>query len=280
MIIIELKGGLGNQMFQYALFLKLVSLGKNVKFDVAIPQEQNLMLLERYFDISLPVASKKEVEEMKDSSLRFFTRVRRKILGSKGRVYVDKLSAAQKQIFEMDDIYLSGYWQSEKYFIDIRNDIKAVYNKMMIEISEHQKAVLDKIKKTESVSIHIRRGDYLKFSEIYGGICTDEYYQKAMEYFNNKDNITFFVFSNDYEYVSQHFKGEQFVIIEPAEDGATRDNDLLLMKECKHNIIANSSFSWWGAWLNENESKTVIAPSKWNNIHETKDIWCDDWIRI
>lgn len=279
MIIIELIGGLGNQMFQYALFLKLVSLGKNVKFDITTPQKQNLMLLEQYFNISLPIASKKEVEEMRDSSLNFFARVRRKIWGSKDRIYVDKLNEVQKQIFEMDDIYLSGYWQSEKYFSDIENQVREVFS-IKTELSEYQKEVFGEIKKTESVSVHLRRGDYLQLSDIYGNICTEKYYQNAMEIFKEKGNIKFFIFSNDYEYVRQIYSGDKYVVVQASNDEATCNNDLFLMSQCKHNIIANSTFSWWGSWLNENSDKIVIAPRRWVNTMELKDIYCPKWVKL
>lgn len=139
-----------------------------------------------------------------------------------------------------------------------------------------------RIIETNSVSIHIRRGDYL--SEInqglYGGICTEMYYAKAITYICNKiDQPSFFVFSNEIDWVKNNVDIPNPTYID-FNNGADSWQDMFLMSQCKHNIIANSSFSWWGAWLNRNTNKIVITPSRFINLEEDSDIIPDAWIRI
>lgn len=138
--------------------------------------------------------------------------------------------------------------------------------------------MLDEIEKSNSVAMHIRRGDYLELSDTYGGICTEKYYVNAIKQFEDMD-CKFYIFSNDYEYAKVHYSGDRFVIVKPFEQFPEANMDLVLMSKCKHNIIANSTFSWWAAWLNSNRSKIVIAPEKWIN-KPTKDIHCSGWIKI
>lgn len=282
-IIIELKGGLGNQMFQYALYEKLTTLGKDVKFDITTPKEKDWMFLEKLYGLTLPEAEKTEIRKMRDCSRTFFARVRRKIFGSyHQKLYIDAEERAQLEILDMDDIYLSGYWQSEKYFKDIEDRIREDF-KMKPDLSEYQKDILRKIDEYESVSIHVRRGDYLQFPKIYGGICTEDYYNRAIAYFFAESNpIHFFVFSNDYDYAKKHFTGDHFTVVYPGDKSElhTEYTDMFLMSGCKHNIIANSSFSWWAAWLNSNPCQVVVAPPKWLQTINIQDIWCDDWIKL
>ena len=128
------------------------------------------------------------------------------------------------------------------------------------------------------MSVHIRRGDYLE-NPMYGGICTEEYYKKAIDYIKQRvENAKFYLFSNDMPYVQDRFRGEEFVYVENnSEDKGYID--LYLMSLCKHHIIANSSFSWWGAWLNAAKSKIVVAPSIWLTNAPARDVVPDTWIR-
>ena len=131
------------------------------------------------------------------------------------------------------------------------------------------------------MSVHIRRGDYVKLQGIYGNICTTEYYKKAIELINQiVEQPTFFFFSNDMKWTRDTFgeKNNYFYVEENDEDKGYID--LRLMSVCKHQIIANSSFSWWAAYLNNNLEKKVICPSRWINAKETPDIYCDGWTLI
>ena len=145
-------------------------------------------------------------------------------------------------------------------------------------MNSYQKEMRDEIEKNNAVSLHIRRGDYLELSNTYGGICTEEYYKNAIKKFEHTD-CKFYVFSNDFEYAKSHYYGQRFVIVKPYEQFPEANMDLFLMSRCKHNIIANSSFSWWAAWLNNNPDKIVITPDKWLN-KPIKDVQCSDWIRV
>ena len=140
-------------------------------------------------------------------------------------------------------------------------------------------------KNKTAVSVHIRRGDYLDNNEVYGGICTEEYYKKAIAVMKEKfADALFFVFSNEPEWVKEWlnctYKGEdRFVVIEGTDED-TGYLDMFLMSRCKHHIIANSSFSWWGAWLNPDKNKKLIAPAKWFNNQNMRDIYTKEMIRI
>jgi len=175
-----------------------------------------------------------------------------------------------------------GYWQSEKYFIDIKNIITEELSLKKKYIDEIEKNLINKIKNNNSVSIHIRRGDYVndKTTNLHHGTCPLDYYHRAIKIIlaNNKKSI-FFIFSDDIDWVKKNLK-----LLHPSFfiSGNKDYEDLFLMSLCKHNIIANSSFSWWAAWLNNNPNKTVAAPKKWfNNPHQnTKDLIPKPWIKI
>lgn len=284
MIIIEISGGLGNQMFQYALGQKFVSMGKEVKYDLSFYNE-SVQTLRKFeldiFHVDCPVATEYELRKM-GRGQNFFDRIIQKFSADNNKVYEENLDMGyQPNIFALDDIYLSGYWQSEKYFKDITEQILSIY-RMPEKMNGTSKEILLKIKKENSVSIHIRRGDYLseENSRIYGGICTKYYYEKAVKYMReNLSNPQFYIFSNDSEWAGSQFKGKDMKVIE-CNNNENNYFDMFLMSNCKANIIANSTFSWWGAWLNQYPDKVVISPQKWLNNHEVTDVICENWIRI
>jgi len=176
---------------------------------------------------------------------------------------------------------LSGYWQCEKYFSDIGDKIRDDFV-FPAELSEEGSALQEEIRDTESVAVHIRRGDYLEEGnyKVYGNICTLEYYKKALSYIRRKcGHPRFFMFSNDIGWVRENLYEPGMVLV-----GSSRNRpdyeDMYLMSICRHNIIANSSFSWWGAWLNQNANKMVISPGRWFNNHEAADAICGSWVKI
>ena len=284
MIIIEISGGLGNQMFQYALGQRFVSMGKEVKYDLSFYNE-NVQTLRKFeldiFHVDCPVATEYELRKM-GKVQNFFDRISRKFYSGCNKIYKENLDAGyQPEIFELYDTYLSGYWQSEKYFKDIRDRILAIY-RMPEGMNRNSKELLSKMQNENSVSIHIRRGDYLSKENyrVYGGICTTHYYKKAFEYVReNLANPRFYIFTNDIEWVKQQFKGDDMWIVE-CNNNVDNYFDMFLMSNCKSNIVANSTFSWWGAWLNQNTEKIVISPDKWFRNHSVSSAICDDWIRI
>lgn len=294
MIIIRMTGGLGNQMFEYALYLKLRAMGKEVKFDDITEYELDnarpVMLWA--FDISYPKAKKEEINEITDGFMKLSHRIRRKLFGRKSLEYHEKDCNYDEQILLKDPAYLTGYFQSEKYFRDVAGEVRKaftfsdrIWENLDGEIKQRIKTYLGQIENTVSVSVHVRRGDYIEKEEIYGGICTEKYYKAAIEYMEKQfPDGCFYLFSNEPEWVKSWIKenyGEdnRFIIIE----GTTEETgylDLLLMSRCKGHIIANSSFSWWGAWLDDCYEKKVIAPAKWANNQEFIDIYWENMIKI
>lgn len=285
MIIVRVIGGLGNQMFQYALYKKLQVIGKKVKLDISGFNNYKLhngYELERIFNIKPSIATEAEINKLNDNKTNFIYKIKRKVVGRKKTHYCEENFKFDKEIYINDNMYLDGYWQTEKYFEDIRDEILVDFS-YQFEGDKKNETILQDIKKTNSVSIHIRRGDYVKDKEvfkIYGGITTSEYYQLAINAICKRvENPRFFIFSNDIEWVKSNLRINNSCFIEH-NSGLDSYKDLFLMSMCKHNIIANSSFSWWGAWLNQNENKTVIVPDKWVNTYDTPDIAPKQWIKI
>lgn len=293
MVIIRLSGGIGNQMFQYALYLKLVSMGKTVKFDdvteYALDNARPIMLW--VFGLAYPRASAEEIITVTDGSMKLTDRVRRKLFGRRSLEYHEASTDYDGEVLARDAAYLCGCFQSERYFKDIEGTVREAFRFRRVEIPEELK---ERIAEYESgiesgcaVSIHIRRGDYLDAEDVYGGICTDAYYNRAIAYMLERFPDThFYVFTNDTFWAEKWCEAKQaengslwFTVIK-GTDEATGYIDLMLMSRCKHHIIANSSFSWWGAWLNASPDKCVVAPVRWLNTQECHDIYTPDMVRI
>ena len=285
MVVIGVNGGLGNQMFQYALYLKFKTLGKEAYIDdeILVNKLNNVKALKVFdvFNLEYQKCEKRTVRMLADVSMDPISRIRRKIFGtrsSKDTLYEEKLDDNfNNEIFDIDNKYLKGYWQSEKYFSDIKEEIVRNYT---FNISNDEvKEVLSKIESTNSISIHLRRGDYVGNS-VYDSICNTTYYNRSIKYIREHvQNPIFFVFSDDPEYAKERYQGKEFVVIDTFS-GNRSHYDMYLMTKCKHNIVANSSFSWWGAWLNNNEDKIVICPQKWSNRFELKNISSEKWVKI
>ncbi len=188
------------------------------------------------------------------------------------------------QIFHLSsDIYLDGYFQSDKYFRDYADTIRADFE-VVIPPSEQNREMIKQIQSVNAVSLHIRRGDYTKPStQALHGLCNAEYYKKSIQYIAEQvENPIFFIFSDDIDWVKENMQTgyEQYYI--DFNDASQNHEDLRLMSRCKHHIIANSSFSWWWAWLNPNPTKIVTIPSIWFAWYDydTRDIYPDGWIKI
>ncbi len=172
-----------------------------------------------------------------------------------------------------DNILLSGYFQTEKYFKHRRNEILELFAPTKEQLN-YIKAKYGELENT--CSIHVRRGDYVRQPGNHP-LCTTEYYQKAI--MKMSKDIKFLIFSDDIPYCKHIFNGERFTFIENELDFI----DIYIMSLCDNNIIANSTFSWWGAWLNNNKNKVVISPSVWFGVNkplDTKDIIPPEWIKI
>lgn len=305
MIIIQLAGGLGNQMFQYALYLQLKSLGKEVKIDdwTGFEQDGQRELSLMPFGISYERATAKELQQMLDSAPYLWSKIRRKLRGRNKKAYFEADKRYKPEILAWDDIYLEGYWQTEKYFSAVSEEVKKTYDVDRLtqyvreknrentgadhghasKRGEQFEEWLSRITADESVSVHIRRGDYLlpENQALFGGICTEAYYKKAMEQMKREHpGCRFYLFTNDKQWAGAQ-AAEITGDIEIVDAGEQSDyEEFVLMSMCRHNILANSSFSWWASYLNKNPGKTVFVPDKWLNGWDCSDFYRDDMRKI
>jgi len=179
--------------------------------------------------------------------------------------------------------YLSGYWQSEKYFLDAAPVIRADFTFKSPLVGSNM-VLAEQICKVNSVSLHVRRGDYASNPKTMAthGLCSLDYYRAAIRYVSARvEQPEFFVFSDDVNWVNDNLKMDFPCQYVDNNCGADSYNDMHLMSLCRHQIIANSSFSWWGAWLNSNTDKIVIAPGKWfANGNNTADLLPQGWVSL
>ncbi len=284
MINLKIKGGLGNQLFQYAVARSL-ALKNNVNINIdysyynqAGPDTPRQYLLDLF---KVKVADNHSANSVYEK-IHLLHKVLRK-LGVKTRLYAKKYYfengvGFDPRVLELKDhIWLTGFFQSYKYFSDIA-DILREELKLRATFP-----VNSNITETESVFIHIRRGDYVSdnAASLFFGLCSLDYYEGAIKLMKEKlTNPKFFIFSDDISWVKNNLKLDEAVYV---SDGKLQDfEELSLMSHCHHAIMANSSFSWWGAWLIDNKDKIVIAPKQWftNKKISTKDLIPENWIRI
>ena len=321
MIIVKLKGGLGNQLFQYAMGRSL-ALKKNtlMKIDNVSgfrndPYGRVYSL--GYFNIVENFASAEEVATYSKTNDRgyvyrilnklkpYYRRsivaesVANRIMNSFRPYYKCSVVEEQRQhqfnydpniLLTNDDVYLEGYWQNEKYFITISNLIRQEF-RLRFTSDWLNQSIAHQIINTNSVSVHLRRlhgvsadGRKKFIEEIkLHGACSIEYYQAAIhELTEAVGNPHFFIFSDDHDWAQEHLNLDYPITFVTHNDVDKCHEDLRLMSLCKHHIIANSSFSWWGAWLSDNPNKIVIASKKWLNTNKfrTEGLIPDSWHRI
>ncbi len=337
MLIIEVMGGLGNQLQQYALYQKMKSLGKEAKLDISWftdeNRQKNVLAARRlellYFEnLPMEICTEAEKEALIGPDT-FLGKVKRRIFPKTDRHFYES-GIYHPEIFTFEDRYLTGFWACEKYYADIlpmlrkqiifpetdhsqknqteehkteKNQsclncekVQAILKKgdfgeksgkiQNKEIVEKNRQIIEQMKRELSVSIHIRRGDYLdpENAAMFGGICTEPYYDAAMAYILKRCPAAhFYIFSDDIPYVKERYCGSQYTVV----DWNTGENsfyDIRLMSSCKHNICANSTFSFWGARLNPNPDKIMIRPAKHKNSQqiipeELHELW-DNWVII
>lgn len=296
--IVKLNGGLGNQMFQYA-FAHVLSktFGVDVVFDFSFFEEckSPCNFTPRLFELgSFNLDCTEATEE--DMSYVVFAPKPTLIDKILWRIFKIKHFKPRKNsyfehspygfykqtLINSDYFYYEGYFQNEKYFKKYRNDLLKLFS-LKHQLDEKNQSVLDLMKATNSVSLHVRRGDYvtLEYACEFHGVCTLEYYENAVKYIADKiKSPHFFLFSDDIAWVIENLKIDYpYTVIDfNQKDGYL---DIELMKHCKHNIVANSSFSWWGAWLNENPDKIVVSPEKWTAQKNNKcDIIPRGWVKL
>lgn len=280
MIIVRLNGGLGNQLFQYAIG-RSVAERHNNKLLVDLTD-----LKKTRFKYSLGCLLVSAEEASSFDILRtlcfprLFYKAFYKLLGHGiGRYYVEReRTVYDPKVFDYPNIYLRGYWQNDRFFSDIRHHLLKEFRPRN-PFSESFSNYSALIQRGNSVSLHVRRGDYLRHSEI--GVLDPSYYKKSLLYLMDKIAIdSVFVFSNDIAWCKDHLDtlGLPTVFVENTRD---EFEDLFLMSLARHNIIANSSFSWWGAWLNENSQKIVVSPLQWVKCLQRGEKWVpDSWVQL
>ena len=272
MKIIKIIGGLGNQMFQYAFYLALKNRYPNeeIKLDINLfktYQLHNGFELEKVFHISAPYATPKEISRISYYVPNYkLQRVIRKLLPARRTEYIEKCDFLfQPEVFRTGDCYYEGYWQNYRYFDDIFSEVSAAFS-FKNGLERKNKMILEQISNNQqAVSIHIRRGDYINHKTL-GNICDIEYYTKAIQLiFHHYSNPCFYIFSNDISWCRNNlmvlFRKCQCYFID-WNIGTDSYIDMQLMSACKNNILANSSFSWWAAYLNSYSDKIIIAPKK------------------
>ncbi len=292
-VVAEIIGGLGNQMFQYANS-KALSLanGRQLQLDLSRFEKYKLhngYELKKVFAISTPVASKSVLRtvfgiwQLVDViSPRLRNRLARICVSSK---FLYEKEFGFEKIKLTDSVhYLSGYWQSEKYF---KNYADAIRNEFAFQLPDNEQLtnIREAISRAgkNAVSVHVRRGDYLarKNASLFTSL-TDQYYIDAINFIKTKRKAPkFFIFSDDQEWCRKIFLGDDFVFVDGFR-GKQSYLDMYLMSICNSNIIANSSFSWWGAYLNAAVDKIVVAPRLWfaNQKIRTSDLCPVEWVLL
>ncbi|MFD2161737.1 alpha-1,2-fucosyltransferase [Paradesertivirga mongoliensis] len=285
MKIVKILGGLGNQMFQYAFYLSLCQRFKNVKVDLSgFDQYQlhNGLELGNVFSTNLVQTSAWESSIYGREDGRFIVRKLRRFLGTKSSYQEEKqFFGFEPEIYEYEgSSYYWGYWQNFNYFIGIEPILRRhfVFNR---PLSGRNAELLKQIHRMNAVSLHVRRGDYLQ-NELLGNVCDLSYIENALKTIKSIVlEPTFVIFSNDIAWCKENLRGEKCIYVDwnMGEDSYC---DLQLMSSCNHNIIANSSFSWWGAWLNRNPEQIVISPRQWMNLPDLdySGINMKHWITI
>lgn len=292
MKIVQILGGIGNQMFQYAFLVALrETFNQDVLMDTNLFKSyplHNGFELDKVFNITAREASSSEIGKVYHkfflSSFKMWHVYRHLPIKPKGMIeealnrhYMPEL------LTDESDRYYIGYWQDRRYFDGYRDIVKKEFT-FRKKLDERNQKIFDHLLNTNSVSIHVRRGDYLT-DPIYKGICQLDYYKTCIDYLHKTVNerFLFVVFSNDSAWCNENItslfnKNDEFIIVD-WNKGADSYKDMQLMNACKTNIVANSSFSYWGAYLNVNPNPRVFAPKVWAN-GQVAERQLPEWILV
>lgn len=287
-LVVRIQGGLGNQMFQYA-FGKAAALRNKMDlfFDKAPfnPKKHSAFALD-VFDLKCEFADKEILAQVLTPHFEFRKKLWKaiKIPFKYAPTHILEPKFSYNEQFKIlpQSAYFDGYWQCEKYFADFADIIKKDFTPREESKFKNNKFYEDIIS-SNSVAIHIRCGDYVNNARykkmLY--VCGENYFKNAISRAREiLENPQFFIFSDDHEYVKSNYRlGEEFKLVQ----SSCAIEDMYLMQTCRHNIISNSSFSWWAAWLNKNLQKTVIAPSRWATDHsklDYRDVIPPSWIKV
>jgi hypothetical protein len=294
MIIVKLMGGLGNQMFQYALGRTLsFELNTRLKFEVSSFEKDfyKRVYQLKYFNLETESIEVDELERLLNGPKDILSKA------ICGLFHLKPYSLIYEKGFDYNtnisqvscNVYLIGYWQSERYFIKYKDLIKKDFV-FKNKLSGLNMELAKEIENTNSVCVHFRRlhgisrtGEIDKKGINFHGASSMEYYKRAISIINEKiEEPHYFVFSDDFKFAEENLKLNYPTTFVTNNDDEHCYNDLRLMSLCKHQIIANSSFSWWGAWLNDNLDKIVIAPKVFfaEEAINLEDRFPEKWITI
>lgn len=287
MIIVRLMGGLGNQLQQYALYRKFETLGKEARLDTSWFSEKiqrsmqapRSLELDRFQDLPLKRAAEEEVRALLGRQYEekegLWDKMKRKMHPA-GAVVFQEAEMYHPEIFDWSQKYLVGYWACEAYYADILSTLRAEI-RFPQSTDARNASTVEEMERTVSVSVHIRRGDYLDAVniEMFGNICTEHYYESAIRHIReNCENAVFYIFSDDTDYVRSKYQGKEYRIVD-WNKGDDSFYDIMLMSHCRHNICANSTFSFWGTRLNGHADKIMIRPS----IHKNTQVCVPEQMR-
>lgn len=288
-VIIKLHGGLGNQLFQYALG-KSIALNNKVavKFDTSwFPTQEKRKYELDHFRVTPVFAERDEVVALKKYRRNngITGRIQELLHVDRSRYIIERGLRFHPDILQTQPpAYLDGYWQSEKYFKDIASIVRSEFQVVSLPNGEN-KTMLSAIQEQNSIAVHVRRGDYVQDprANTFHGTPSILYYEQAARFVMQKIvQSVFYVFSDDLSWVRDNIRFPAQTVYVGQNNTETGFEDLRLMSSCKHHIIANSTFSWWGAWLGEHEGQIVIAPKTWFNdpTQDSRDLVPKRWIRM
>jgi hypothetical protein len=287
-VIVRLNGGLGNQLFQYATGRAFaLRHGVELLFDLSEYSADDKRHYELgVYPVEARIATPADLSafESREPPRGFMGRLKEKLLPSP-HIYREPHYHYDAQLTEQNPpIYLQGYWQSYRYFSDAAGQLsRELTPRDPLEPANAQvAAVIDVV---TAVSLHVRRGDYVTeaHTNAYHGVCSLDYYREAISLIANRvPDAHLFVFSDDHDWTRENLAPglpTTYVDANPPDRGF---RDMQLMMRCRHHIIANSSFSWWGAWLNPAPDKIVVAPTRWFAASENnpKDLVPTGWVRL
>jgi hypothetical protein len=297
LVITRLIGGLGNQMFQYAAGRALaLRRGAALKLDVTGFAAVGTHAKRRYELDSFPIqgsaASDVDLVRFDRAGKIRSPRLDRVLRALRIGRRDDAWPIYREPHFQFDPVmpqlqapvYLDGYWQSERYFSHIAEVLRQEFT-VAAPLDRENEELTAGIDAVNAVSLHVRRGDYADdpATNRFHGVCSPDYYRRAVDYVATRAGVPhLFVFSDDRQWTRANLRFEvptTFVDANPPDCGY---RDMRLMARCRHHIVANSSFSWWGAWLNPARQKIVVAPRRWFGAagNDTRDLIPPDWVRL
>lgn len=278
MRLIKMTGGLGNQMFIYALYISMrrhfndvrIDLSDMVHYHVHHGYEMNRVFGLPQTEFVMNQKLKKVVEFL------FFKTILERKQGGRLEPYFGK------HCWPL--IYYKGFYQNERYFADCKDEVRRAFTFDLKQANEQSRLMARTIEQdAHAVSFHVRRGDYLlpKHWANSGSVCGLSYYRRAVEEMKRRDpEAHFYVFSDGMDWVRENIDLPADTVFVTHNQGPDSWQDMMLMTHCRHNIVCNSTFSWWGAWLNTHEGKIVICPDHWSANGPASDVAPEDWIQV